>query len=143
MMDKVDEAKLLAVELLHVPYIWGGDDPLTDGGLDCSGFIGYIFRKLEMLPVGYDRTAQGYYDLWKRLPSNFRHVGCVIFYGKRITKITHTMMVFNPKVCVGAVRGNKYIDTPRKALLRNARVDVRPINYRRDIVAIVDPFKEV
>ena len=141
-MNKVDEAIIEAVNLLYVPYIWGGDDPEKDDGLDCSGFIGYIFRKTGMLPPGYDRTAQGYFKRWSQNRLTEPARGGVALYGKSEGEITHIMLIVQPRACIGAVRGNKWVTTVGRAQQRGARIDVRPVNYRKDLVAVLNPFKE-
>ena len=140
----VNKLILEAVDLLGVPYIWGGNDPALDDGLDCSGFIGYIFRQIGYLPPGFDRTAQGYHRLWRRYPAEAPERGCVAFYGRNVTRITHIMLIVAPGYTIGAVRGNKWTDTVEKARAKSARVDSRPLRYRGDLVAVVNPFlKEV
>lgn len=139
-MTKRQQAILEAVKCLYVPYIWGGDDP--DKGLDCSGFIGHILRMVGLMPAGSDDTAQGYINKYHRFAAATTREGCLVFYGKGPAKITHVMMAVTPTVCIGAVRGNKWVDTVLRAKSRNAKVDVRAIDYRKDIVLIVDPFME-
>ena len=135
------EAQNIDCDLLFLPNIWGGDDPNI--GLDCSGFIGYVLRRLGVLPPDYDNTAQGYYTKFKGNTVEEPYAGCVAFYGAHPTRITHCMLIVSPRVCIGAVRGNKWTDTPEKAAARNARIDVRAIGYRKDLITIIDPFKEV
>ena len=137
-----DQAVLWSVRLLGTPYIWGGNDPQTDKGLDCSGMVGYIFRQLGCLPEGYDDTAQGYYNRYKRNAVERPVRGCLAFYGKNPSRITHVMLIVSSRLCIGAIRGNRWMDTVAKARARGARIDWRPIKYRRDLIAIVDPFKE-
>lgn len=136
-----NRAMIEGVKCLYVPYIWGGNDPVLDGGLDCSGFLGYVFRKIGLLPSGFDDTAQGYYSRWPVVKKPYK--GCVAFYGKHAAHITHCMLVVNSGVCMGAVRGNSWMTTVERARLRDARIDIRSIDYRKDLCLITDPFKEV
>lgn len=158
-MNLPDRAILKAVELLCVPYIWGGDDPDIDSGLDCSGFIGYVFRAVGLLPEGYDNTAQGYLDrwkwatVWKRPPKKPKieevptvyapFKGCLSFYGRNATQVTHIMLCVSPRACIGAVRGNKWTTTVARARQHKAMITARPIRYRSDLILIANPFKEV
>jgi hypothetical protein len=141
MCDIRDKALLVAVGVAHDPYIWGGDKP---GGFDCSGFVGYVLRQLEVIPADMDNTAAGYCKYFKSRTVTEVDKGCLVFYGKSKDDIVHVMLAVRPKVVIGAVRGNKYIDTVEKAKAREARVDLRPIDYHpRPVVAIVDPFMEL
>ncbi len=142
-MEVVDNILLEAIKLAHLPYIWGGNNPDDDLGLDCSGFIGYIFRLTGVLPEGYDNTAQGYYDKYKQFGVNEYYGGCLAFYGKKPTKVSHIMLVVNDKACIGALRGNRWTDTIERAKVRKARIDVRPIKYRKDFLMVADPLLDV
>ncbi len=147
-MTKIEQAILVAVECLYVPYIWGGNEPNNPDkdqekrGLDCSGFIGYVLREVGLLPEGYDRTAQGYFDKYRHLSVTEATPGCIAFYGKSPKKITHCMLVVNPTVVIGAVRGHKWMETIVMARKRNARIDSRDITFRSDLIKIVNPFTE-
>ena len=138
-----DKARLIALDLLYTPYIWGGNDPVKDGGVDCSGFLGYVLRQLGVISETFDATAQGYYDMFSGNSVEAPYGGCGAFYGLSPTKVVHCMLVVSPRVCIGGVRGNKWVDSVDKAKSRNARIDVRKIDYRKDLVAIVDLFKDI
>lgn len=135
-----DKAILLAVDLLMLPYIWGAQDPKD--GFDCSGFCNFIAWETGILDKDTDLWTQAWYRHLKDNKKVDIERGDFLFYGKNIDSIVHMMMALNDKACIGAVRGGKYIDTPQKAAQRHARIDVRPVNYRRDMVAICDPFYE-
>ena len=134
---------LEAIRCLHVPYIWGGNDPTKDEGVDCSGFVGYLLKLVGLLPEGYDDTAQGYCNRYQLQAVHTSGEGHLIFYGKSLDRITHVMVGINELACIGAIRGNKWTDTILKAKKRKARVDTREVNYRPDLRLIVDPFKEI
>lgn len=140
-MENRDAATLIAVDLLGVDYLWGGNDPVKDGGLDCSGFTGFLLRSVGELPTGYDDTADGYWHKFmaKSVPEPSR--GCFVFYGAGAA--THVMFCLNGKFCVGATNGDHTTTSKDKARLQGAAVKVKPITYRKDILGYVDPFKEV
>ena len=133
-----DKAILLAVDLLMLPYIWGAQDPKD--GFDCSGFCNFIAWDAGILPKDRDLWTQKWYEHLKEKELLDIHRGCFLFYGKDKDSIVHMMMALNDKACIGAVRGNRWMTTPQKAAQRHARIDVRPVNYRPDMVAICDPF---
>lgn len=140
-MENRDAATLIAVDLLGLPYIWGGNDPVKDGGLDCSGFVGWLLRNVGVIPQTYDDTADGYWHKYmtKSVPKSSR--GCLVFYGAG--QATHVMFCLNSKYCIGATNGDHTTTSIAKAQAQAAFVKVRPINYRKDILGYVDPFKEV
>lgn len=117
----------------------GGNDPKKDGGLDCSGMIGFLLRGIGMVPDNYDDTADGYYHkyLSKSVPEASR--GCLVFYGSGIA--AHVMFCLNGDYCIGATNGDHTTTTVTIANIQAAYVKVKPINYRKDILGFVDPFK--
>ena len=127
----------LALKLVGCPYIWGGANPWT--GLDCSGFVIWIYQVFGVLPSG-DWTAQGLYDRLsdggKEL-ENIADKGDLVFYGQSQTKITHVMLRLSPTLVVGASGGARNTLTFDDARRRGAQVKVKTINYRSDEVATV------
>ena len=130
---------LEAAKCLYVPYIWGGNAP--GDGMDCSGFVGHVLRTTGILPPTCDATAQMYSEMFKEYPLKTPQAASLAFYGRGGSNIVHVMLIVNQEACIGAVRGNKYIDTVARAKAKRARVDTRPINYRRDLRMILDPVK--
>jgi hypothetical protein len=136
-MTPLQKCILLALDLLYLPYIWGGNDPAV--GLDCSGFAGWFLKQAGLIPADLDDTAQGYYNRYKGSPSEAAP-GALVFYGKGPKQVTHVMVCVSPRGCIGAVGGNSATVSVEIAKQQKARVDIRPINYRSDLVAIVQPF---
>ena len=73
-----------AFALLGTPYRWGGSSP--EGGFDCSGLVGYVFRTIGVdLPRVSRAMAQ------EGTPVTDRHAlaeGDLVFFGKR-GKVDH------------------------------------------------------
>ena len=137
-------ASQIAIGLVRVPYIWGGndpDDPVVPG-LDCSGFVRYILRQVGVLPLTGDWTSNSF---WNRFESRGKIVqlpteGTLTFYGSLDQAINHVMYNLSPVLAIGAVGGNSKTISTQIARSRGAGVHVRPINYRTDIVGYADPF---
>lgn len=121
-------AKQLASQ--DIPYKHGGNDP-SEGGLDCSGFIRFIFRIIGLIPYHVDMKAVSFYNRYSDRKVDKPYAGCLIFYGDDLHDISHVMLAIDSVNCIGAA--SKYMAVPR---VQYARID-----YRTDIVAIVDPFK--
>jgi len=116
----------LALKMLGTPYVWGGNDPDDDGGVDCSGFALYLLHRVGLVKWGEDMTA---HDLYKSMPMpegnihpDYVDAGDFVFYGTK-EKITHVMMALGPGVVIGSIG-------------KEGAVDIRPMNYRPDIVAV-------
>lgn len=117
-------------------YRWGGDDPT---GWDCSGLCIEILSSVGEAPP-QDTTAQGLYDYF--LPRS-RHTGvcpgALVFYGRRIDKITHVAFCITDLCVIEAGGGDRTTTTETKAAEQNAFVRVRPAYARKDVAAILRP----
>lgn len=114
----------------QIPYKWGGNDP-AEGGLDCSGFIRFLFRIVGLIPYTSDYNAHDIYRRYSDTTVPVAYGGCLVFYGPGMTDISHVMLAVDPVYCVGAASHG--VMTPS--------VQETEIRYRTDILAIVDPFK--
>ncbi len=139
-----DIAIAIAWRLYGTPYIYGGNDPddIDKPGLDCSGFIRYILREVGELPLHGDWTAQNLHNMFlpKRVHAEMTAPGCLAFYGFSDNNVSHVMMCLNKKLAIGAVGGYRDCNTVEEARGTGAKVAIRPINYRTDLVCICDPF---
>ena len=125
----------LALTLVGCPYIWGGGNPWT--GLDCSGFVVWVYQVFGLLPSG-DWTAQGVYEHFSRQVGGNKKLfdkGDLVFYGSSIQHITHVMVRLSATLVIGASGGGRSTLTLEDARRAGAQVKVKGINYRSDIVA--------
>lgn len=128
---------LLALECLNVPYIWGGNNPLT--GLDCSGFFQWILKKMGKLDENRDFTAQNIHDeLVKSCAISVRpKADCALFFGNNLTEITHCALAVNEEWMIEAAHGSSHMVLPQQAVDKFARVEFNRINRRRDLVSCI------
>ncbi|WP_174874414.1 C40 family peptidase [Vogesella oryzae] len=91
---------LQAMSLLGVAYRFGGSNPET--GLDCSGFIQYVFKK--SLHVNLPRTAAEMAQVGREVSRDELKPGDLVFFNTRGFRYSH----------VGIFLGNnKFIHSPR------------------------------
>jgi cell wall-associated NlpC family hydrolase len=122
----------LALKLVGCPYIWGGQNPWT--GLDCSGFVIWIYQVFGLLPSG-DWTAQGLRDHFLAALSSYSGdflAGDLVFYGKDSQHLTHVMLYLGDDLVVGASGGGHTTTTFDEARRLGAQVKVKPRTYRAD-----------
>jgi cell wall-associated NlpC family hydrolase len=125
------------MKMLFIPYRWSGDDPIL--GFDCSGGVQEILATMGLDPEG-DQTAQQLYNhfLSRHTPREFGP-GSLAFYGKSLTEITHIAIGISPKLIFEFGGGDaRTIDEP-SAARQNAYGRIRPLNRRRDLVAVLTP----
>ena len=74
--DLIGKLLLQSVSLIGIPYKWGGNTPAT--GLDCSGFIHYIYKKA--LGINLPRTAAQMAEFGKDVPIRQLQPGDLLFF---------------------------------------------------------------
>ena len=89
-----------AMALLGTPYRWGGNSP--DGGFDCSGLVGYVFRTalgIELPRVSRDMAHNG-----EEVARGALTAGDLVFFSRRGKRVDH----------VGIYMGNgQFVHAPR------------------------------
>ena len=137
----------LALNDRGIWYKWGGNTPF---GIDCSGYVIKELKCVGLLPENYDGTTRDLYSLYKKYTVKEPFVGCLVFYGT--PRIVHVMICLDDVFVIGAINGGRkqrrniltiqdWFEWLMLAVKSNAHVEVRPINYKKDIHAIVDPFE--
>ena len=122
-----------------VPYKWAGNDEYV--GVDCSGMIVAIFRRIGLISSRADYSSKMLYEKYSRYPSR-PGPGCLVFYGKNLEHITHVAFMINRHQVIEAAGAGSECKTVEKAEELGARVRLNPHTYRTPL-AIVDPFKSI
>ncbi len=74
-----------ALALLGTPYRWGGTSP--EGGFDCSGLVGYVFRTalgIELPRVSRDMAQDG-----EKVERSSLVPGDLVFFSRRGKRVDH------------------------------------------------------
>ena len=74
-----------ALALLGTPYRWGGTSP--EGGFDCSGLVGYVFRTalgIELPRVSRDMARDG-----EKVERSSLVPGDLVFFSRRGKRVDH------------------------------------------------------
>jgi cell wall-associated NlpC family hydrolase len=134
----MDLLKEYALKLLGTPYRWGGNDPME--GFVCSGLVIELLQSKGMLPRGYDNTAQGLYNEFKdKSVEDLAKMGTLVFFGKSRKKITHVGFMLDNETMIEAGGGGSRTVSEQAASQHNAFVRLRPIYWRKDLVAMLKP----
>lgn len=133
----------VAFSYLNKPYIFGGQN---FEGVDCSGFVQLVLQSAGVCPP-VDLNAQALHEHFKDRAAardvsyvegrDYR--GYLLFFGKSLDHITHVAMGVDGFRMIEAGGGDGETRTRTDAAKRNACVRVRPIQSRRDLVAILRP----
>jgi len=91
----VDSAIHLGLQFLGTPYRYGGNSPVS--GFDCSGFIHYVFKHLE---ITLPRSSRGYASIGESIPKEEVQPGDVLLFKGRNSQsslIGHVALVVDVK----------------------------------------------
>lgn len=130
----------LAMSYLHVPYIWGGANPSF--GLDCSGLCIEILQSVGVLERGFDATAATLYQSPLFSRADGPEFGDLVFFGPSIKTISHVGFVLGSELMLEAGGGNSSTLSRPEAYKQNARVRIRPIANRKDLIGFRRPKYE-
>lgn len=132
---------LITYALMHVglPYKWGGDDPIQ--GYDCSGFVQELLISGGAHPdPRRDYTAQGLYDHYSEAGAWGKYVaGALAFYGRDARHISHVGFLLDERRIIDAGGGGSRTRNEEDAARHNAFIRVRPLEFRKDLRAVIRP----
>jgi len=151
-MSLRDEIVGYAESYLHLPYRWGGDNPLV--GLDCSQFVIEVFRRFGFFEPGVDMAAQRLWEFWARLAVPVPIRAGVAFWKNSIGRVCHTGIIkgetfqrfesggYRADVTVIEATGGQDITTRVAAEKARAMVVERSLGYDRGVIlaGYVDPL---
>jgi cell wall-associated NlpC family hydrolase len=137
------EKKLIyeySLRLVGTRYSWGGSSALA--GFDCSGLVIELLVAAGLWPHGADTTAQGIHDLIAPVSAyGARDFGSLYFFGKSEKNITHIAFGLTPTQMIEAGGGGSDTRTIEVAAKQGAVVRIRPVNFRKDLVAVLMPLE--
>lgn len=118
-------------------YAWGKEGPIKVG-FDCSGLVLEGLRSVGKWGKE-DATAQQIHNTmaakYGAISLGLKDTGSLIFFGKSRTEITHIGIAINNYQYIEAGGGDS--KTVDKGMVR-----IRPFTWRKDLVAVIDIFKE-
>ena len=104
-----DRAQVLlqkALALLGTPYRWGGTSP--DGGFDCSGMVGYVFR--SALGIELPRVARAMAKDGEKVDRSSLAAGDLVFFSRRGKRVDHVGIYVGEGRFVHAPRTGKDVE---------------------------------
>ncbi|MDC1375105.1 C40 family peptidase [Polaribacter sp.] len=93
---------------IGVPYVWGGDDPLT--GFDCSGYVQWVFN--EAMGISIPRTSKQQYEYFKsKTAKSIKNIkpGDILFFRTTSSPVSHVGIAINSKTFIHAPNSNSKI----------------------------------
>lgn len=91
--------KKTSKKYLGIPYIWGGSTPR---GFDCSGFIRYVYAKINILLPHNARLQYGY---GKSVSRNNLQIGDLVFFNN----LGHVGMYIGNGVFIHSPNSSSYV----------------------------------
>lgn len=84
-LDRARELVVHALSLIGVRYKFGGNSP--ESGLDCSGFVSYVFRETEGKQLPRDSVAMS--KVGDKVDSSDLQPGDLVFFNTRRRPYSH------------------------------------------------------
>jgi cell wall-associated NlpC family hydrolase len=131
---KKSELYEFAISLFGLPYVWGGNGPLS---FDCSGLVQHILKFAQIDPLG-DQTALTLYQAFVSSPKE-RGFGALAFYGSSEERIHHVGFCIDEHIMLNASGGGRNVINIQRAKELGASVKIEPINWRKDLFAVIMP----
>lgn len=136
-MNNKEQWRQRCTEEIGKPYIWGAEGP---DAYDCSGFVQWALRLLNMDPSG-DQTAEGLYRFFSKgrsrsVDTQEADLGDLIFFGTE-DAITHVALAWGGAQMLEAGGGGRKTTNAAIARQQGAAVRIRAVSRRKDLVAIL------
>lgn len=129
-----------ALSFVGLPYRWGGDSPLA--GFDCSGLCVEILKSAGAIEK--DMSAQGLFDFFRNAGEWSKYsIGSLAFFGEAQDKISHVGFCLDKYRMLEAGGGGSKTVSLELAQKQGAYVRIRPINHRKDLVAVIMPYYQM
>lgn len=101
-----------ALALLGTPYRWGGTSP--EGGFDCSGLVGYVFR--NSLGIELPRISRDMANVGEAIHDRSALVeGDLVFFSRRGKRVDHVGIYLGDGKFVHAPRTGKDVEVANLA----------------------------
>lgn len=126
----------LGMRFIGVPYLWGGNTPMS--GFDCSGLIVELLASVGIIGDRDDHTAQSLYNKFKDLTLDTPERGCLVFFGKSVSEITHVGLMLSNSLMLESGPGSSSVNSLDSAIKQKSYVRVRPFSRRSDVVAFAN-----
>lgn len=142
-IQKIPVASFLTAlrSLDGIPYIWGGKNPSTDNGLDCSGAITHALKLAGGPDLNRLRTCDAHPGLYHGARTlsldcddSAPTEGCLAFYGPPGAP-THVMCILAGGEAYGATGGGALcVDLARAKALKAMVKKKDSYKYRPDLI---------
>lgn len=103
---KADDLLMSALGLLGVSYRWGGSNPVY--GVDCSGFIQFIFK--QSMNITLPRTSAAMATVGLPVDKGDLMPGDLVFFGKRAGRVDHVGMYMGDGQFIHSPHSGKAIE---------------------------------
>lgn len=134
-MNPEDVLQRYIFSLAGKEYLYGGQGP----NFDCSGLVIELMKAYGYL-FPHDMTAQQIFShISPTSEWGKRKFGSIAFYGNSTGAIHHVGFCLNAVQMVEAGGGDSTTLTKESAQKRGAFTRIRPIDYRKDIAAVLAP----